>query len=346
MLNVAELCALLAKQDDGSFVDSLLALRTILLLPSSSECHLNIRCCDQHSCFLTDRCLLRLLDASKRETLSSTQVHDIGRLLNSLVDTLRSLRISLSSAQKTSTLKYVWQYWDYPAEATRHQCIKLLESVLRLHLDDCVTCREARVDKSSAWCNWLVGVLETVVRSGEGLRSRYKALLCFATLTSPSTLTEKLGDDFPERLLLALNNRSVTVVVSELLCFLLSGASESQMRMWTTHLAAGLSSDCSWLRASLKERVIPLLFKNNSRMCISLLEEMSGELNNNPNNRTLDARLSIARLRLRFDKSSIESLSWNQLLDDDVMEDSLSHAEVELRLSAWHLLIDQPKLSQ
>ncbi|VDK55682.1 unnamed protein product [Anisakis simplex] len=217
-------------------------------------------------------------------------------------------------------------------------------------------------------CAWILNIAEwLLVDSAKWPRSHFRCLLVF--MEQYPTVICQLPDKFICTLYGRIGNPTLTLAVcycfisilsfdltvcskiSDLIVYdLLKCLSKDSKRceLHSKLLTEVLCSSSEQVRMASRERLIPIMFKDSqltkwiiTRFAVHLAEDISDD-------RRLDAVLSLSKYCISHQKSfsnASEYCKWSDFIDEKRFAQALLHSQSFIRLSAWSLISEHPKLT-
>ncbi|VDK54935.1 unnamed protein product [Anisakis simplex] len=199
-------------------------------------------------------------------------------------------------------------------------------------------------------CAWILSIAEwLLVDSAKWPRSHFRCLLVF--MEQYPTVICQLPDKFICTLYARIGNPTLTLAISDLIVYdLLKCLSKDSKRceLHSKLLTEVLCSSSEQVRMASRERLIPIMFKDSqltkwiiTRFAVHLAEDISDD-------RRLDAVLSLSKYCISHQKSfsnASEYCKWSDFIDEKRFAQALLHSQSFIRLSAWSLISEHPKLT-
>uniref|UniRef100_A0A915PJZ5 tRNA (32-2'-O)-methyltransferase regulator THADA n=1 Tax=Setaria digitata TaxID=48799 RepID=A0A915PJZ5_9BILA len=273
------------------------------------------KCCAGHDCFLLDACIPAILHLSQREEELVLRECDEDRLFD-----------------------FVCKFWDYVSEAVCYDCINIFESLMRLHLAKCPS--------NGPLSSWARNIGKFLANSPSSCRGRYRCILVYNKImvSFSEDLTDKL---LCEELYSLLSNPTLVAVVSELIAFdiIRNYGKSDRLLLHSNLLRASLHSPMKAIRTAVRDRLLPE-FSKNSLLLDWVVENLktfqSGDVNSTV---SLEVPLYIAKFCLFHQKGNGNVLEWTSFIDESVVISALLNATAQIRVMAWNLICDHPKLA-
>ncbi|VDM49818.1 unnamed protein product, partial [Toxocara canis] len=302
-----------------------------------------MRCCEKHECFLIDACIPVLINAANRYANDANRIFDITKALGRLMTVLKEENQSLSAPMEALLLDFVCKFWDYVMEFVCHQCVHIFDMLIRLHGSRCEW--SGPVGSSGDDCAWITHLTDLLMDDSTSCRSRFRCLLIFLK-HYPSTI-EQLSDEFICSLYELVGNATLAVVASELIVYDLSKSFLNKKRC-SLHIRLLKDALCTanqQLRTGARERLIPILCKDG-QLAKWLIDEFAIHLSDDICDDTkLDAVLSLSRFCIFHQRVFGDYHRWEDFIDERRLGRALLHSQSLIRLSAWNLISDHPKLT-
>ncbi|KAL3998204.1 hypothetical protein ACH3XW_14085 [Acanthocheilonema viteae] len=294
-------------------------------------------CCTEHDCFLVDACIPAILFFSEKHSSNVGAILDISKALARLMIILKEEKRALRECEEDKLLDFVCRFWDYISEAVCHDCVRIFESLMKLHLTKCVS--------NGPLSSWAKNVGKFLIDSSSSCRSRYRCILVYSKIV-PS-FSKDLADNFYKELYTSLSNPTLVVVVSELIVFDIVKNLDNldRLQLHSYLLCASLQSPIKAVRSAVQKRLLPE-FSKNSLLLDWVIEELKTFQSESVYDRIgLETSLYIAKFCLFHQKGNGNVLEWTSFIDESLVISALLSASTQIRLMAWSLICDHPKMS-
>uniref|UniRef100_A0A1I8EV97 tRNA (32-2'-O)-methyltransferase regulator THADA n=1 Tax=Wuchereria bancrofti TaxID=6293 RepID=A0A1I8EV97_WUCBA len=303
-------------------------------------------CCTEHECFLVDACIPAILLFSQKYSSNSRAMLDISKALARLMVILKQNKTSicfreekwvLKECEEDKLLDFVCRFWDYVSEAVCHDCVSIFESLMNLHLTRCMS--------SGPLSLWAKNVGRFLTDLPSSCRGRYRCILAYNKIVASSS--EVLTDDFCKEIYSSLSNSTLVTVVSELIAFdVVQNLDNSDRLQLHSHLLrASLQSPTKAICSAVQKRLLPEFSKNSLLLEWVLKELKIFQADSVYGTVSLETSLYIAKFCLFHQKGNGNVQEWTSFIDESVVISALLNATGQIRLMAWSLICDHPKLA-
>ncbi|VBB26310.1 unnamed protein product [Acanthocheilonema viteae] len=300
-------------------------------------------CCTEHDCFLVDACIPAILFFSEKHSSNVGAILDISKALARLMIILKEEKRALRECEEDKLLDFVCRFWDYISEAVCHDCVRIFESLMKLHLTKCVS--------NGPLSSWAKNVGKFLIDSSSSCRSRYRCILVYSKIV-PS-FSKDLADNFYKELYTSLSNPTLVVVVSELIVFDIVKNLDNldRLQLHSYLLCASLQSPIKAVRSAVQKRLLPE-FSKNSLLLDWVIEELktfqsvlSKVVNDSKSTLVmiypnitesvydrigLETSLYIAKFCLFHQKGNGNVLEWTSFIDESLVISALLSASTQL----------------
>ncbi|MCP9260312.1 hypothetical protein DINM_003677 [Dirofilaria immitis] len=271
-------------------------------------------CCNEHECFLIDACIPAILHFSQKEK-----------------------EWILKECEEDKLFDFVCRFWDYVSEAVCHDCVNIFESLMKLHLAKCVL--------QNSLSSWAKNVGKFLTDSRSTCRGRYRCILIYSKVMV--SFSEGFMDNFCTELYTSLSNPTLVAVVSELIAFdiIKNFGKSDRLQLHSNLLRSSLQSPVKAIRIAVQDRLLPE-FSKHSLLLNWIVEELKiFQADCVHNTDSLETLLYIAKFCLFHQKGNGNILEWISFIDESVVISALFNATTRIRLMAWSLICDHPKLT-
>ncbi|VDO46691.1 unnamed protein product [Onchocerca flexuosa] len=162
-----------------------------------------------------------------------------------------------------------------------------------------------------------------------------------------ASFSESLTDNFCKELYSSLSNPTLVAVISEIITFdvIKNFDKSNRLQLHSNLLYASLQSPVKAIRSAVQERLLPE-FSKNPLLLDWIVEELKifqadcAHITDN-----FETLLYIAKFCLFHQKENGNILEWTSFIDESVVISALLNATTRIRLMAWSLICDHPKLA-
>uniref|UniRef100_A0A0R3RPQ6 tRNA (32-2'-O)-methyltransferase regulator THADA n=1 Tax=Elaeophora elaphi TaxID=1147741 RepID=A0A0R3RPQ6_9BILA len=294
-------------------------------------------CCTEHECFLVDACIPAILLFSQKYSSNAGIILDISKALARLMIILKEEKWVLRECEEDKLFDFVCRFWDYVSEAVCHDCVNIFESLMKLHFIKSIS-----DDPLSLWAK---NIRKFLIDSPSSCRARYRCILAYSKI-APS-FSQGLSDNFCKELYTLLSNPTLVAVVSELIAFdvVKNFNNSDRLQLHSDLLHASLQSPMKAIRSAVQKRLLAE-FSKNSLLLDWVVEELKTFQAGNKYDRVdLETSLYIAKFCLFHQKGNENVLEWTSFTDESLVISALLNATTQIRLMAWSLICDHPKLA-
>ncbi|KAM3720770.1 Thyroid adenoma-associated protein [Dirofilaria immitis] len=294
-------------------------------------------CCNEHECFLIDACIPAILHFSQKYSSNTGTMLDISKALARLLIILKEKEWILKECEEDKLFDFVCRFWDYVSEAVCHDCVNIFESLMKLHLAKCVL--------QNSLSSWAKNVGKFLTDSRSTCRGRYRCILIYSKVMV--SFSEGFMDNFCTELYTSLSNPTLVAVVSELIAFdiIKNFGKSDRLQLHSNLLRSSLQSPVKAIRIAVQDRLLPE-FSKHSLLLNWIVEELKiFQADCVHNTDSLETLLYIAKFCLFHQKGNGNILEWISFIDESVVISALFNATTRIRLMAWSLICDHPKLT-
>uniref|UniRef100_A0A915ACR8 DUF2428 domain-containing protein n=2 Tax=Parascaris univalens TaxID=6257 RepID=A0A915ACR8_PARUN len=332
------------------------------------------RCCAQHECFLVDACIPALIEAANRNPNESNVIFDVTKALGRSMAILKDGNCTLSRSVEAAILDFVCRFWDSMVEFVCHECVYIFDVLIHLHSLGCKCKTERRGD---GCCSWILEVANSLTDGTPSCRSKLKCLLIF--VKQYPLVIDRFPDETITSFYKSLSCATLAVAASHLIVYDLSRlfTDACRLSLHTSLLRNALCSPNQQLWAGAREKLIPILFKDkhlagwlaedftatlSASVCFAIMlivipptviDDKNGEMfgirsalcQGFSDDRTLDVMLFLSRLCIFHQTVTGGYSTWDDFIDERYLIRALLHSHSQMRLSAWNLISDHPRLT-
>ncbi|EFO25013.2 hypothetical protein LOAG_03467 [Loa loa] len=294
-------------------------------------------CCSEHECFLVDACIPAILLLSQKLSNNAGGILDMSRALARLMIILKEEKWVLKECEEDKLLDFVCRFWDYVSEAVCHDCVSIFESLMKLHLVRCMP--------NGPLSSWAKSVGKFLINSPSFCRGRYQCILAYNKIVA--SFSEGLTENFCKELYTSLSNPTLSAVVSKLITFdvVRNFDSSDRLQLHGNLLRASLQSPVKAIRSAVQKRLLPE-FSKNPLILDWIVEELKIFQTDRVHDViSLETSLYIANFCLFHQKGNGNLLEWTSFTDERVIISALLNATTQIRLMAWSLICNHPKLT-
>ncbi|CAG9535445.1 unnamed protein product [Cercopithifilaria johnstoni] len=294
-------------------------------------------CCTQHECFLVDACIPAILFFSQKYSNNAGAMLGISKALARLMIILREEEWVLKESEEDKLFDFVCRFWDYVSEAVCHDCVSIFESLMKLHVTKCIS--------NGPLSSWAKNIRKFLIDSPSSCRGRYRCILVYSKIVS--SFSENLADNFCKELYTSLSNPTLIAVVSELIAFDVVKNLDNldRLQFHSNLLRASLQSPIKAVRSAVQKRLLPEFSKNSLLLDWVVKELKIFQTGNICGRIDLETSLYTAKFCLFHQKENGNVLEWTSFIDENLVISALLNATTQIRLTAWSLICDHPKLA-
>ncbi|KAK6106084.1 hypothetical protein QQG55_22840 [Brugia pahangi] len=294
-------------------------------------------CCTEHECFLVDACIPAILLFSQKYSSNARAMLNISNALARLMVILKEEKWVLKEYEEDKLLDFVCRFWDYVSEAVCHDCVSIFESLMNLHLTRCML--------NGSLSLWAKNVGRFLTDLPSSCRGRYRCILAYNKIVASSS--EVLTDNFCKEIYSSLSNSTLVAVASELIAFdaVQNLDNSDRLQLHSHLLRASLQSPKKAICSAVQKRLLPEFSKNSVLLEWVLKELKIFQADSVYGTVSLETSLYIAKFCLFHQKRDGNIQEWTSFIDESIVISALLNAIGQIRLMAWSLICDHPKLA-